>query len=166
MRPPAGAAAAMLRRMSGPLHLLYACSRSFDELEGDDPLKRRCSECRLDVVDFRAFTPAERERYLSLADVAQEEVCAVLPAGHDRSGCSEHPDSRSPRRAAADIVGRVDLRSPAQHSWDADRAAVLRDRPDASSATAALAAIEKRAAVARDEMARMLEDARANTKGR
>jgi hypothetical protein len=149
--------------MSGPIHLLYACSKSFDELEGDDPVKRRCSECQLDVVDFRAFSPAERERYLSLADVGQEEVCAVLPAGEKRSGCADHPDSKSPRRAVANVVGRVDLRSPAQHSWDAERAAALRDRPDADSATAALAAIEKRAAVARDEMARMLEQARANT---
>ena len=151
--------------MSGPLHLLYACSKSFDELVGDDPVKRRCSECRLDVVDFRAFTAAERERYLSLADVAQEEVCAVLPAAEGRSRCVDHPDSTSPRRAFADVVGRVDLRSPAQHSWDADRAAAQRERPDAASATMALAAIEKRAAVARDEMARMLDQARAVKEG-
>jgi hypothetical protein len=137
--------------------LLYRCLRTFDELEGTDRVQRRCSGCRLDVVDFRSLTPVEQEQYLALAEIAQEEVCAVLPANTAGiPACDGHPESTRSATASASAVGRVDLRSAAQKRWDEERAAVTRHAPNTIAVTTSLAAMERRAAVAREDMRGLL----------
>lgn len=44
----------------------YICSKTFDELEGEDHLKRFCHDCQLDVFNLDPLTEDER-RVLSAA---------------------------------------------------------------------------------------------------
>jgi len=144
-----------------PLSLVYQCERSFDDLEGRDPVRRRCAACRLDVVDLRAFTEEEQERYLELADVGHEEICAVVPlASEEVASCRKHPESIRPARGPV-VVGRVDPRSASQKRWDDERAGVMRG--GGASRVERLAELERRAAAARAEMLAILEGVRRRT---
>ena len=78
--------AASIRR----LDFVFLCDRNFEELDGSDPIVRRCGKCNTDVFDLDAFTDAQREAFLAAADEAGMELCARLSVGADAPSCAKH----------------------------------------------------------------------------
>jgi hypothetical protein len=145
--------------------LLYQCDRKWDELRGDDPVQRRCSECRLDVVDLRSFTEEEADEYLLLADVAQEEVCGVIKTEDEAASCAAHPDCQRPKTELSTVVGRMSRKPDPDTDrgrWELVRRQAV-ENAGTGDKTAALARIEQRAAIARTKMGELLE--RVRTRG-
>lgn len=134
--------------MSWGLVLLYRCGKTWADFDGDDPVERRCSECKLDVLDFEAFTADERNEYLALAEVAGEDVCASYRHdGEPVQPCESHPDSRNPRRPITAIAGRVGRKEPS-------------GGPSTKAQLDALVAREKKIAAARAQMTEIRETVR------
>jgi hypothetical protein len=66
------------------------CERTFEELDGDDPVVRHCASCDLDVTDLDALVGDELEQFLDAADRAGLELCARLTVGAELRPCVEH----------------------------------------------------------------------------
>jgi hypothetical protein len=72
------------------LDFVFQCERTFEELDGDDPVVRRCASCNLDVTDLDALEGDELEQFLAAADRAGMELCARLTVGAEPRPCAEH----------------------------------------------------------------------------
>jgi hypothetical protein len=56
----------------------FVCRKTFDELKGDDQIKRFCDDCQKEVINFDALTQKQQQAYLTAAKNAGEQLCISI----------------------------------------------------------------------------------------
>jgi hypothetical protein len=131
------------------LDFVFQCERTFEELDGDDPVVRHCASCDLDVTDLDVLVGDELEELLDAADRAGMELCARLTVGAEPRPCAEHMKRGT-------YVGRTEA--------SARRGRDLALAPG-EDIEAAIARVEARVKAAERELAALLDRARARRRG-